>query len=211
MLMHLKRYIYEITHEHACLKLLYTKRLFISCYLYLAFLSMKYPRRLSSGANNTVIVLSEMEVAKLFSGDTRSDLGSEAEKMRFATTINELVVRFNRLDYNDALDAEMLVMERIYPIDYRAHEVERRELWFDLFADELLQLHVNGFVHRDLKRPSDLDGLAFDNLLLTDRGLRLIDVGISALKHQVGDRIFSRYVAHEQDGLALFRDYFLNR
>lgn len=172
---------------------------------------MKYPRRLSSGANNTVIALSETEVAKLFSGDTRSDIGSEAEKMRFANAINELIVRFSRLDYNDTLEAEMLVMERIYPIDYRAHEVERRELWFDVFADELAQLHANGFVHRDLKRPSGLDGLTFDNILLTDRGLRLIDVGISALKHQVGDKIFARYVAHEQDELALFRDYFLNR
>ena len=44
----------------------------------------KYPRKLSSGANNTVIVLNEHEVAKLFSGDTRSDIGSEAEKMKFA-------------------------------------------------------------------------------------------------------------------------------
>ncbi|MCU0417793.1 MAG: hypothetical protein MUE33_11485 [Cytophagaceae bacterium] len=39
----------------------------------------KYPRRLSSGANNTVIALSETEVAKLFLEDTRSDIGSEAE------------------------------------------------------------------------------------------------------------------------------------
>jgi hypothetical protein len=38
---------------------------------------MKYPRRLSSGANNTVIVLTETEVAKLYSGDTRSEIGSE--------------------------------------------------------------------------------------------------------------------------------------
>ena len=90
----------------------------------------------------------------------------------------------------------MLVMERIYPIDYRAYEVERRELWFDIFADELAQLHANGFVHHDLKRPSDLDGLAFDNILLTERGLRLIDVGISALKYQVGDQTLSRYVAY---------------
>lgn len=41
---------------------------------------MKYPRRLSSGTNNTVIVLSDSEVAKLFTDDTRSDIGSEAEK-----------------------------------------------------------------------------------------------------------------------------------
>ena len=172
---------------------------------------MPYPRRLSSGANNTVIVLSEQEVAKLFLGDTRSDIGSEAEKMRFANTINELVVGFRRLDFDETSQAEQLVMERIRPIDYRAYEVERRELWFDIFADELAQLHGGGFVHRDLKRPSDLEGLAFDNVLLTEQGLRLIDVGISALKHQVGDRIFARYVAQELTELAQFKTYFLNR
>ena len=172
---------------------------------------MNYPRRLSSGANNTVIVLSETEVAKLFTGDTRSDIGSEAEKMKLANTVNDLVPRFIRLDYDETLAAEMLVMERIMPIDYRAHEVERRELWFDVFADELAQLHASGFVHRNLKRPSDLDGLAFDNILLTEHGLRLIDVGISALRNQVGDKIFAKYVEVEQGELEQFRLYFLNR
>ena len=172
---------------------------------------MKYPRRLSSGANNTVIVLSDAEVAKLFTGDTRSDIGSEAQKMKFANDINDLVVRFIKLDYSEELQAEMLVMERIWPIDYRAYEIERRELWYDVFADELAQLHQAGFVHRDLRRPSDLDGLAFDNILLTEQGLRLIDVGISALKTQVGERIFQKYLEIEQAELLLFRDYFLNR
>lgn len=172
---------------------------------------MIYPRRLSSGANNTVIVLSDTEVAKLFTGDTRSDIGSEAEKMKFANAINDLVVKFIRLDYSDELQAEMLIMERIRPIDYRAYEIERRELWYNVFADELAQLHKAGFVHRDLKRPSDLDGLAFDNILLTEQGLRLIDVGISALKTQVGERIFEKYLEIEQTELLLFRDYFLNR
>ncbi|WP_229599097.1 hypothetical protein [Runella sp. CRIBMP] len=76
---------------------------------------MKYPRKLSSGANNTVIVLSDTEVAKLFTGDTRSDIGSEAEKMKFANTVNDLIVKFIRLDYNEDLQAEMLVMERLLP------------------------------------------------------------------------------------------------
>ena len=40
-----------------------------------------------------------MEVAKLYVEDTRSDIGSEAEKMRFANGINELVVKFIRLDF----------------------------------------------------------------------------------------------------------------
>jgi serine/threonine protein kinase len=172
---------------------------------------MKYPRLLSSGANNRVIVLDESVVAKLFVGDSRSDIGSEAEKMRYANQINDLVVKFHRLDFNNDLQAEMLVMERIYPIDFRAYEVERRELWFDVFLDEMNQLHKAGFVHRDIKRPSNLTGLAFDNILLTNTGLRLIDVGISAIKEKVGDTIFGKYIEIERSELAEFKEYFLNR
>src|SRR5277367_1332562 len=145
---------------------------------------MIYPRKLSAGANNTVIVLSETEVGKLFIGDTRSEIGSEAEKMQFANSINNLVAKFIRLDFNDPIQAEMLVMERIHPLDFRSHEVEIRELWLDVFEDDLQKLHHAGFVHRDLKRPSNIGGLAFDNILLTRTGLRLIDVGISALQKQ---------------------------
>lgn len=172
---------------------------------------MKYPRRLSSGDNNTVIVLSDTEVAKLFTGDTRSDIGSEAEKMKFANSINSLVVKFIRLEYSDEMQAEMLVMERLKPLDYRAYEVEMREVWWSVFEDELTELHRAGFVHRDLKRPSDIGGLAFDNILLTEKGLRLIDTGISALRPQVNDLIFSKYVAIERQEMELFKGYFLNR
>ena len=76
---------------------------------------MKYPRQLSAGSNNKVIALSETQAAKLFTGDTRSDIGSEAIKMQYANSINGLVVQFIRLDYNEELQAEMLVMERLYP------------------------------------------------------------------------------------------------
>ena len=174
-------------------------------------MSRKYPRKLSSGANNTVIVLNETVVAKLFSGDTRSDLGSEAQKTKFANTINDLVVNFIRLDYHEELQSEMLVMERIYPIDFRAYEIEIRELWLDVFESEVNKLHQSGFVHRDLKRPSDIQGLAFDNILLTNQGLRLINVGISALKSQVGDKIFGKQLEIERNEIQLFREYFLNR
>jgi len=172
---------------------------------------MKYPGLLSSGANNKVIALTGTEVAKLYIGDTRSDIGSEAEKMKYANRVNALVSKFVRLDYDEALDAEMLVMERIYAIDYRAYEVEKRMLWLDVFTDELDTLHKSGFVHREIKRPSDISGLAFDNILLTQNGLRLIDVGISALRDQVGDKLFNLYVANELKELAEFREYFLNR
>lgn len=96
-------------------------------------------------------------------------------------------------------------------MDYRAYEVEIRELWLDVFEDELRALHQAGFVHRDLKRPSDIGGLAFDNILLTEQGLRLIDVGISALRPQVGEVIFEKQVEIELQEMRIFRDYFLNR
>ncbi len=172
---------------------------------------MKYPRLLSYGNNNKVVVLSDTEVAKLFVADTRSDIGSEAEKMKYANAVNDLVTKFIRMDFDEVMQAEMLVMERIYPIDFRAYEVEKRALWIEVFEDELGQLHNNGFVHRDLKRPSGLDGLSFDNILLTNTGLRLIDVGISALKSQVSDKIFEKYIETELEEMKVFRKYFLNR
>lgn len=170
----------------------------------------RYPRTLSSGANNTVIALSETEVGKIFTGDTRSDIGSESLKLQFANKVNGLLVRFIRLDeLND--EAEMLVMERLFPMDFRAYEYERRELWLDIFEDELHQLHKNGFVHRHLRRPSDMPDLTFDNIFLTSTGLRLIDVGISALLEQVGERLFNRFVQQELTELEQFRLFFLAR
>ena len=132
-----------------------------------------------------MVALSETEVGKLFTGDTRSDIGSEAEKMKFANAVNGLVVRFIRLD-EFSPDAEMLVMERLFPLDYRALEYERREMVLEVMEDGLRQLHQAGFVHRDLRRPSDMPGFFFDNIFLTQQGLRLIDVGVSALRSQPG-------------------------
>lgn len=172
---------------------------------------MSYPRKLSYGANNTVIVLSDTEVGKLFTNDTRSDIGSESEKMKFANEINDLVVKFQRLERNENLNANMLVMERIYPIDYRAYEVEMRQIWFDVFEEQIQELHTNGFVHNDIKRPADIGGERFDNVLLTNKGLRLIDVGVSILKNQVGDTFFKSYVQNEINEMNEFKKYFLNR
>lgn len=174
-------------------------------------MTKRYPRVLSAGANNTVIVISEFEVGKVFTGETRSDIGSEAEKLKYANQVNDLLAKFIRLDINEDLNADMLVMERIFPMDYRAYEVGKRELWMDLFRSELLELHKAGFVHRDLRRPSNIPGDRFDNILLTSKGLRLIDVGISAIREKVGDQLFERYVNLEIEELNLFEAYFLNR
>jgi serine/threonine protein kinase len=171
----------------------------------------RYPHQLSYGANNPVIALTETEAAKIFSGDTRSDIGSEAEKMKFANTVNGLVVEFIRLDYDEANKWDLLVMERLFAFDYRSHEIEKRELWMEVFEDEIKELHKTGFVHRDLRRPSNIPGERFDNILLTTNGLRLIDVGISALRTQVGDKLFDKYVEVELEEFKIFKEFFLNR
>ena len=171
----------------------------------------RYPKTLSQGANNTVIALSATEVAKLFTGDTRSDIGSEAEKMQHANRINTLVATFIRLDLDEAKGWEMLVMERLYPLDFRTYEYEARTLQVDVLEEELRQLHEAGFVHRDLRRPSSEAGETFDNVFLTKQGIRLIDVGISALRDAVGEKLFAMYVAREQKELEEFKQYYLSR
>ena len=171
----------------------------------------RYPRQLSYGSNNPCIVISETEAGKIFSGDTRSDIGSEAEKMKFANTINSLVSKFIRIDFDEKNNWELLVMERIYALDYRSYEIEKRELWIEVFEDEIKQLHKAGFVHHDLCRPSNIGGEHFDNILLTTNGLRLIDVGISALKSQVGEKLFSKYVEAELTEFKNFKNFFLTR
>ncbi len=96
-------------------------------------------------------------------------------------------------------------------MDFRAYEQQRRLLWLDVFEEELRALHTAGFCHRDLRRPSDMPGLRYDNIFLTSTGLRLIDVGISALRGSVGDRLFERFVVRELEELELFREEFLAR
>lgn len=172
---------------------------------------MNYPNRLSAGANNVVIALSDKEAAKLFVDDTRSDIGSETEKMKSANEVNDLVVKFLRLEYHDNLKAEMLVMERLKPMDFRSIEVRIREMFLEVFEEELDQLHQAGIVHRDLRRPSNIGGHNYDNILLTENGLRLVDVGIAAIKDQVGEVIFNKYLEAEKAEVAIFKEYFLNR
>ena len=130
--------------------------------------------------------------------------------MKFANAVNGLVVRFVRLDLLTD-DTEMLVMERLFPMDLRAFEYEKREIWLEILEDELRQLHKAGFVHRDLRRPSDMPGERFDNIFLMATGFRLIDVGISALREQVGARLFDRFVEQEIKELEEFRKFALSR
>ena len=171
----------------------------------------RYPRTLSIGANNRVVALSDTEVGKLFPASWEMEMKKEQSQLIFSNGINDLVVKFIRLDYDDAAASNMIVLERLYPVDFRAYELEKRELWFDVFRDELQQLHRAGFVHRDLQRPDDRPGMPYDNIFLTPKGIRLIDVGISIRADEVEERLFKAYVQQELDELEDFRHFFLNR
>ncbi len=65
--------------------------------------------------------------------------------------------------------------------------------------------------YRYLRRPSSEPGEVFDNIFLIERGIRLIDTGISALLSSVGDKLFAMYVAQEQKEWEAFRQYYLYR
>ncbi len=56
-----------------------------------------------------------------------------------------------------------------------------------------------------------MPGFSFDNIFLTDKGIRLIDVGISALRSQVGDKLFDKFVVQEITELKEFETFFINR
>jgi hypothetical protein len=80
-----------------------------------------------------------------------------------------------------------------------------------LLKDEILELHKAGFVYRDLRRPSDMPGERFGHIFLTPQGFRLINVGISAPRSKVGDRLFDRFQEHEITELAEFEKWVLER
>ncbi len=169
----------------------------------------KYPRQLSKGHNNAVVALSNTEAGKIFTPDSRVEISIEAENMKYANSINGLVCKFIRIDIDEP--NQILVMERLEVLDYRTFEIEIREAMFMELEKKLTELHSNGFVHRDIQRPSGFNGEPYDNIILTNNGFRLIDVGISAIKSRTGEALFQSYVRAELEELKDFSDYMLNR
>ncbi len=169
----------------------------------------KYPQQLSQGHNNMVVALSPTEVGKVFTPDSRVEISVEAENMKYANKINNLVVKFMRVDIDG--DNQILVMERLKLFDFRQFEIGIRDEMFNTLEEKIKELHKKGFVHRDLKRPSANGADAFDNIIQTEEGFRLIDVGISATRERTGDKLFDQYVRNELKVLEEFEHYLINR
>ncbi len=167
----------------------------------------KYPHELSRGNNNVVVAITKTEAGKVFTPDSRVEVTVEARNMQCANRINSLVVKFIRIDIQG--DNQVLVMERLIPIEPRGIEVEVRETMYSVLKDQLIELHSQGFCHRDIRGPSGFGGRYFDNVILTESGLRLIDVGISAIRDNDNTELFNKYVESELKELQEFYDYFI--
>lgn len=51
----------------------------------------------------------------------------------------------------------------------------------------------------------------FDNIIVTEQGIRLIDVGISAIKEIAGELLFNKYTEAEMKELEEYYDYLLSQ
>jgi tRNA A-37 threonylcarbamoyl transferase component Bud32 len=169
----------------------------------------KYPQQLSQGHNNIVIAISPTEVGKLFTPNSRVEISAEAENMKYANRINNLVVKFIRIDIDG--DNQILIMERLKLFDFRQFETEIRNSMYSVMYEKLTEMHKKGFVHRDIRRPSSTGGDAYDNIIQTEEGFRFIDVGISATRERAGDKLFEQYVRTELKDIEQFKEYLLSR
>jgi serine/threonine protein kinase len=170
---------------------------------------MKKYVKLSQGQDNMVVAISPTEVGKIFTPESRVEISAEAENMKYANKINNLVAKFIRIDIDD--EYQILVMERLKLFDFRQFEIELRDSMFNTLLEKVKELHNKGFVHRDFRRPAAAGGDAYDNIIQTEEGFRLIDVGISATRERAGDKLFDQYVRTEMKDLEQFRAYLLSR
>ena len=142
---------------------------------------------LAQNVRGLVLALNENLVAKIRSDNSIGDLLEEGERLKFCNSINDLFVSYEDF-WKDDIGNHLLVMERLYPIQYRSMTIGKRVSFFDEFEFKLRELHKNGFAFRDFNATKIVpprDGEIQHNFILTQNGFRLIDVGVSILKEKL--------------------------
>lgn len=148
---------------------------------------------LSKGFNNSVYSLKIGEfgspvkgewVGKLFKGED-SYPEWELQALIQMGSINSLMVKAH--DIVCISKGDLLIMERLMPLQPRALDKEQRLHMLEEFFRQLKELHSNGWAHADIKRPSHCckgDGDQWDNIIPTQEGIRLIDAGSAINKEE---------------------------
>ncbi|WP_080054498.1 BUD32 family EKC/KEOPS complex subunit [Spirosoma aerolatum] len=166
---------------------------------------------LAYGRYGVVVALNEKEVAKIAYTNSRSSLELEANNMKFANEINDLVVKFVDLRQDEA-ETNLLVMERLYPLQHWGVEIETRQKFTEEFKQKLTELHSAGFVFNDFNRTvvkSSRGQIIANNVILTSDGIRLVDTGLSMLKDDIGSACFKEAVSNELGEMESVCKYFL--
>jgi len=155
----------------------------------------------------TIVAISDTEVGKIISSNSKRELTWEADKLQYANGINDLLVKYKRLDKINSY--HVLVMERLYPLQSRAYELKRRMEFGSQFKVMLVELHEKGFAYGDLGYATKFDVeyndsrtvMATENVIITTRGIRLIDAERSVLLNDVGKEAFNNAIAMDLSGL----------
>ena len=165
---------------------------------------------LSAGENASVVAISDSVVAKQFEMGT-PHLIQEKKAMEYANSLNDLVVKCEGTQYSEDFEWEYLLMERVYPLQYRALTQGQRLEFFNEFERQLKELHAQGFAHWDIQRPVNITkGTRWDNIILTQSGIRLIDTGNSMYPgHPDYDWDFNDAVKDDLQCLQRFKEVLL--
>ena len=173
--------------------------------------------------NSAIFIISDTEVGKIHTThlvwtDTkgnvvpapfpfRNTIDEQALLLKYANSINDLMVKFVRKDTYD--DNEMLVMERLYPMPIDGLTKAEKQKFLSDFEEKIKELHEADFIHGDILRPRTRTPECFDNIVLTKDGFRLIDADFSIRMKRDNIREFVYKKRDEEGELDAFRSYLL--
>ncbi|MDX1958341.1 MAG: hypothetical protein SFU98_07195 [Leptospiraceae bacterium] len=135
---------------------------------------------------------------------------NEIKLLKIANAINDLFVKFIRVEDYDSKN-KLIVLERLYPIPFNYYKLNNRKKLFLDFKIKIKELHENSFIHGDLLRPRYNPPECFSNIVLTKKGILLIDSGFSKLNGlNSSEEEFNSLLYQETQEINSFEEYFLN-
>lgn len=155
--------------------------------------------------DNVVVAIDDKYIAKKYSNSHYKMAVSDLRKFRYANSINGLLAKCIGL-YQDMNDDYWLVMERLYSLEIRSFGVMERKIMIEELYKSLVELHNKGFVHRDILAQQNIES-PFKNFILTNKGIRLVDVGMSVICSDVDILKFKTYVEQELKEFELLKNY----